>query len=74
MIQPRTYDVDDNIILDMVLTTEKLPMTHIICKLVNENLAECTIIDVATKRERAKFRIKEDLIGHIPQLLQLYIK
>lgn len=66
--------MDDDTVLEMVVATERIPPVKVLCKSEESNAIVCTLTDIATHRQRAQFKVKDDLKDQIPQLLQLYLK
>ena len=66
--------MSDGIILDMVVATERAPPRHIVCRREDNKGVVCKITDKAMGIEIASFRVSDDLVNHIPQLLSLYIR
>lgn len=65
--------MEGDVLLEMNVSTEKMPPTNIKC-ISGNGVVECIITDIATKRQIASFKIKEDLKDQIPQLLHIYIR
>jgi len=63
----------ENVVLDMRVSTSKMPPSHVVCT-KEDGKVSCRIIDVATNRKIAEFKVSEELQAQIPQLLDLYIR
>jgi len=62
-------------ILDMKISTDRIPLAHIECNDGSQDgTITCTITDIATKSIIAKFEVGDELKEQIPQLLQLYLR
>lgn len=61
------------VVLDMVVSTDKIPPRWVLCTRNGDDIVVCSITDKATSKKIAEFKISKDLLPTIPQLLQLYI-
>ena len=62
-----------DVVLDMVVSTDRIPPRHVVCQRSIDDITVCKITDKATGKEVAEFRISNDLLNTIPELLKLYI-
>lgn len=62
----------DGVVLDMVISTDRIPPRQILCKREDSETVVCYITDRATNRRVAEFKISNELVPNIPDLIKLY--